>query len=95
MRGRRYLVAMAAILVAFSIGLVGFYLFSADKPDGLESVMEENGVEEGEPVWYAPLDYGDSYLGSWLMGIVGFALVLAVFLGFRLVAKGKRERSAK
>ncbi|MCU0861323.1 MAG: hypothetical protein MUE65_03290, partial [Methanomassiliicoccales archaeon] len=74
MIGRKYLVASLVILVAFSIGLVGFYLFSADKPDGLENVMEESGIEEGEPVWQAPLDYGDSYGSTLIMGLVGFAV---------------------
>lgn len=90
---RKYLLAIAAILVAFSIGLVGFYLFSADKPDGLEWVMGENGVEEGEPVWHAPLDYGDSYLTTLLMGLVGFLIVFAVLLAYFRLVKGKKSKS--
>lgn len=95
MIGRKHLVAIAVILVAFSIGLVGFYIFSADKPDGLENVMEENGVEEGEPVWHAPLDYGDSYLGSLIMGMVGFALVFVLFFGYLWLVKGRKTQSSK
>jgi hypothetical protein len=89
----RYMKAIAVILIAFSIGLVGFYAFSAMYGDGLEKVMEENGIGEGEPVWTAPLNYGEAYLGSLFMGIVGFFIVLFIFLGIYLVVK-KRKKSS-
>jgi len=88
---KKLLIAIAAILIAFAIGLVAFFLFSEGMPDGLEHVMEENGVQEGEPVYHAPLDYGSDYMTAFLMGLVGFAIILLVMLGFLIVVKKKKN----
>jgi len=81
--------------LAFSVGLVGFYIFSADKPDGLEDTMEDSGLEEGEPVWHAPLDYGDTYASTLIMGFVGFAVVFMVLFGYLWLVGGKKDRKSK
>lgn len=73
-----YLKATAVVLVLFAIGLVGYFAFSAAFPDGLERVMEDNGVEEGEPFYIAPLNYGDDYWGALLAGVVGFAITFGL-----------------
>ncbi len=91
MMEKRYLKAIAALFVIFAIGLVGFYAYSAMYGDGLEKVMEENGVSEGEPVWTAPLDYGDGYGGSLLMGIIGFFVVMLVFVGLYLLVRSRKR----
>lgn len=82
---RRYLKAVAGILVAFAAGLVLFFIFSAPYGDGLEMTMEHGGVEESEPVYKAPLDYGEDYPAALLVGILGFAVVLG---SVYLVGKG-------
>jgi len=93
---RKYLIASVAIIVAFAIGLVAFFAFSADKPDGLEDVMEDNGIEEGEPIWQAPFDYGDDYMGALFAGIIGFLVVfLVLFAYLRIVAKRKSNEEKK
>lgn len=69
-----------AILCIFAVGLIFFFLFSAPYGDGLEKTMEEGEIEEGEPVYEAPLDYGDNYMASFAMGVVGFFVVLLVLL---------------
>lgn len=80
--GRKYLLASVAILLAFSVGLVGFFLVSNGMPDGLDKTLEEHGTgEESEPVWTAPLDYGSDYFTSLVMGIVGFFVTLAAVYG--------------
>lgn len=79
---RKYLVACIAILLVFSVGLVGFFLVSNGLPDGLDKTLEEHGTGEGsEPVWSAPLDYGSNYFAALVMGIVGFFLTLALVWG--------------
>jgi hypothetical protein len=89
---RKFLIGGIAILLAFSIGLVGFFLVSVGRPDGLETVLEGQGVEETTPIWTAPLDYGSDYVSALSMGIIGFSLVLLVSFGYlRLVAKKKRQ----
>jgi uncharacterized membrane protein len=59
--------------------------------DGLEKVMEDNGIEEADQIWTAPLDYGEAYLGSLIMGIVGFFIVFVLFLGLYLVVKKRKK----
>lgn len=92
MMERKHAKAILAILVVFSVGLVGFYIFSSMYGDGLERTMQDSGVQEGESQYTAPLDYGESYGGSLVMGIVGFVLVLAVVLGFMLVARNRKAK---
>jgi hypothetical protein len=78
----------AAILIIFAVGLVGFYIFSAQYGDGLEVTMEDAGVEEAEPVHTSPLNYGDNYLATLTFGIIGFIVTLfAVYLLARLLRK--------
>lgn len=71
----RYGKAIAFIIIAFAVGLIFFFIFSAEYGDGLEKTMEKGNAEE-EQVYSAPLDYGDSYLISLVMGIAGFIIVL-------------------
>ncbi len=84
---RKVIVGSLAILLAFSIGLVGFFAVSDGRPDGLETVLEEQGVEEQQPVWTAPLDYGSDYFTALAMGIIGFGLVLVISFGYLRAAK--------
>lgn len=88
---KRIIIGTAAILVAFAIGLVGFFLVSDGVPDGLDKTMEENGLAESEPVYTAPLDYGSSYLSSLVMGIVGFFITMAVMYGIIKLRKSVRS----
>ena len=85
-----YIKGMAVVLVLFAIGLVGYFAFSAAFPDGLERVMEDNGVEEGEPFYIAPLSYGDDYLGALLAGLAGFAITFGLVY---LYLKGMKARN--
>ncbi len=78
---RKLLIATAAILAVFSLGLVAFFLVSDGIPDGLDKTMEETGYAESEPVYTAPLDYGSDYLSSLLLGIVGFFITMTVMFG--------------
>lgn len=87
---RRDIIAIAVILGIFAIGALGYMAFSADKPDGLEATMEEAEVEEQEPVFHAPLSYGDGYFEYVAMGVLGFACVMAVSL---LLAKLMARRN--
>lgn len=73
---RSLILAVGVIFVAFAVGLVLFFIFSAPYGDGLEKTMEDAGVEEGEPVYRAPLDYGKNYSTAFAMGILGFVVVL-------------------
>jgi hypothetical protein len=85
-----YLKAGAVILALFAIGLVGYFAFSAAFPDGLERVMHDHGVEEGEPFYSAPLSYGDNYWGALLAGLVGFSLTFGLVY---LYLKGMKARN--
>jgi hypothetical protein len=80
------------IAVVLALGLVFFYAFSAPYGDGLEMTMEEGEAEEGEAAFEAPLTYGEDHFTSFVMGLVGFAVLVVVFLGVgrALPDKGKR-----
>lgn len=77
---KRILIAALAIVLVFAAGLVFYFIFSAPYGDGLESTMEEAGIEEGEPVFEAPLSYGDDYITALAMGIIGFLVVFVLVL---------------
>ena len=78
---RRYLIGMVGIIILFSIGLVGYFEFSADYGDGLEVTMEEAGVEEHDQIWEAPLDYGEDYGSALVAGLIGFGITLGAVYG--------------
>ena len=88
MKGR-YMKASVVILAIFAIGLIGFFALSAAFPDGLEKVMEENGVDEGDQIYTAPLSYGDDYAGALMAGIIGFGITFGLVF---LYLKGMKAR---
>jgi hypothetical protein len=88
---KRYVKAFMALMVLFAIGLVGFFAFSAMYGDGLERTMEDNGISEGEPIYTAPLSYGDNYGGALLAGIIGFAIVFGVLFLYLRIVKARRQ----
>jgi len=92
---RRFLICGIAILAAFSVGLIGFFAVSVGKPDGLESVLDGQGVKGSSPVWIAPLDYGSDFLSALCMGLIGFSLVLAITFGYLKVAAKRKHQGAK
>ncbi len=73
---KKNLIVIAGIIILFAIGLVGFFIFSAPYGDGLENTIENAEVEESEPVYSAPFDYGDNYPLAFSMGCLGFAITL-------------------
>ena len=88
---RRYLKAIAGIIAIFAVGLVFFFIFSAPFGDGLERTMEEAGIEEGEPIYQAPFDYGSDYVGALVAGLIGFALTFAVAFNKRRKESGEAK----
>lgn len=79
---------LVIILLLFSIGLVFYYIFSAPYVDGLEKTMQAAGVQEAKPLYHAPLNYGQNYLSTLLMGGLGFfAVFLLVYLCVTLLRK--------
>ncbi len=85
-----YLKAAAVVMALFAIGLVGYFAFSAAFPDGLERVMEDNGLEESEPFYTAPLSYGEDYWGALIAGITGFAITFGLMY---LYLRGMKARN--
>jgi cobalt/nickel transport protein len=89
---KRYQKAFLGLMLVFAIALAGYFAFAAMYGDGLEKTMQDNGVSEGQPVYTAPLSYGDSYGGALVAGIVGCALVLIVLLLFLRLSKVRKQR---
>lgn len=89
---RRYVNGALGMAVLFGIGLVLFFMFSAGMGDGLETVMEQAGISEGEPLFGGLLDYGDAFLPALLAGAVGsIAAFILVFLYFRRAGRSTSE----
>ena len=88
---KSYAKAALGVVIIFAIGLVGFFIFSASYPDGLERIIEGQGL--GEPVYNSPLDYGSGYSTMLFMGIVGSVLILGVILAYLKLADRKRARA--
>jgi len=85
------LFVIIGIIGLFSIGLVGFFMFSEPYGDGLEKTMEIAAISEGEPVYHAPLDYGDNYPLALSMGCIGLAIsILCIYI----VSSTLRRKSA-
>lgn len=91
MFGKSNLKLFAGILLVFAIGLVGFYIFSAEYGDGLEVTMEEAGVEDPEPLYTSPLDYGEDYGSTLVIGVIGFFVTLVA--GYA-IARTMRKKDA-
>ncbi len=85
MLSREYAVAAIGIIALFAVGLVLFFLFSAEYGDGLERSLERADVEEGEPIFNAPFSYGEDYAGAFAAGLLGFGTVLALVYGIGII----------
>ena len=88
---KKYLKAIIGIALAFSIGLIFFFIFSASYGDGLERVMENAGVKEGKILYKAPLNYGNNYFSVLLMGFVGFFIILFIICLYGKLLRNKNE----
>jgi cobalt/nickel transport protein len=89
---KRYWMAFLGLMVAFAVGLAGYFAFSSNYGDGLERTMQDNGVSEGEPIYTAPMSYGDSYGGAFLAGAVGFAIVFGALFLYMRMDKARKQR---
>ena len=86
---------LVGLLISFIIAGVLFH-FAAESPDGLETVMEKVGAEEGEPLTAAPFpDYEfpavGGAVGKTVAGLVGTALVFGLVLGLLRVLRARRS----
>ncbi|MFB3888005.1 MAG: PDGLE domain-containing protein [Candidatus Bathyarchaeia archaeon] len=88
---KKLLLLVGALMVAFAVLLP----FASKTPDGLETLTEDAGNQQG-PVWNGLLaDYSaalaDPYVSTLVAGLLGTALVLVVGfgLGKSLTTKNK------
>jgi cobalt/nickel transport protein len=89
----RYAKGIIGIVAIFAVGLVLFFIFSAGYGDGLERTIEEAGVEEQDPVYSAPLDYGEDWPTAFLAGIVGFTVVFVVVIAYLKVSNRRKSET--
>ncbi|MFQ6107030.1 MAG: cobalt transporter [Thermoplasmata archaeon] len=88
-----YLKAFAALLVILVVGLALFVIFSSSLADGLEKTMELGDVEEEEPFYHAPLDYGSDYFSAFMAGLIGLAFALLLTIGVAMVVRRRDART--
>lgn len=79
---RTIIKGLIAIIVLLAIALP----FASENPDGLEATMEKVGLEES-PVYEAPLDYGETWGQSLVMGVIGIISVFGVGYGLAKLTK--------
>ena len=88
--------AALGLLLAFSVGLVGFFAFSAASGDGLEVTMEHAGLNEVAPVFTGLMSYGDSYGAALVGGLIGFSITVgAILMYWRIRGRAKRKETAQ
>lgn len=80
---RAIIKGLIIIVVLLAIALP----FASENPDGLEATMEKVGLEEN-PLYEAPLDYGETWGQSLIMGVIGIVLVFGVSYGLAKLTKG-------
>lgn len=80
---RNIVKGLLIILVLLAIALP----FASENPDGLEATMEKVHLEES-PVYSAPLDYGETWGQSLIMGAIGITLVFGIAYGLGKLIKG-------
>ncbi|QDA30932.1 cobalt transporter [Thermococcus indicus] len=74
-------------LIIIAVVLAIVLPLASSNPDGLEATMEKVGLEEN-PVYQAPLDYGETWGQSVIMGLLGIGLTFVVGYGLAKLAKG-------
>jgi len=69
------------VLLAITIPL------ASSNPDGLEATMEHLGLTESS-LYTAPLNYGESWMESVLMGAIGIGIVFGAVYVLVKIGKG-------
>ena len=87
---KTFVIAIIGIISLFAVGLVGYFIFSEPYGDGLEMTIEQAELTESEPVYHAPLDYGDNYPLALSMGCIGLAASFLCLYLFSYFLKRKR-----
>jgi cobalt/nickel transport system permease protein len=86
--------AALGLVLAFSVGLVGFFSFSAAYGDGLEATMQNAGLSEVAPVFSGIMSYGDSYGTALVAGLIGFVVTVgAVLVYWRVRGRVRKSES--
>ena len=88
----------AKVLLAVIIGLAILLPFASAYPDGLETVVQNAGLEEPNAFWHGLMpDYSlptieDPYFSTLASGLAGILLVLAFAFLFGRVATRRARR---
>ncbi len=78
----------------FAVGLIFFFMFSADYADGLEKTMEEADAGE-ESTFESPFSYGENYPHALVSGILGFLVMFIVISLYGRFVSGKVQDDEK
>ena len=88
--------AALGLILAFSVGLVGFFAFSAASGDGLEATMENAGLNQITPAFTGMMSYGNNYLSALIGGLIGFAITVGlILLYWRARGRAKRKETTQ
>lgn len=90
--------ALIGIFIVFSALVPVYWIVSNGSPDGLDTLLDQQGVQGGVPAYSPPLaalrGYGATMPLYVLSGVVGALIVLGVLLlAGKIVKRSRREGS--
>ncbi len=104
-RNTSLMIGLLGVFVLFAVLVPVYFAFSNGLPDGLDKQLEENRVQEKEPVYNPPfsqlIDYGSDiplYIVNGLIGgsvLIIVGILLALFLKAFAVTTRSVETSSK
>ncbi len=87
--------ALVGVFILFALFVPVYWAMSSEDPDGLDTLLEQQHVQEKEPVYSPPLaalqDYGATIPLYIISGIVGGLSVLAVLVLIRRALKRSND----
>ncbi len=96
-KNRTTAIALVGVFVLFAALVPVYWAVSNGSPDGLDSLLQKQNVQEKEPVYKPPLaelqDYGLTMPLYITSGIIGGLAVLAVFVLLGRALKRDRSQS--
>ncbi len=98
-RSKSLMIGLLGVFVLFAVLVPVYFAVSNGLPDGLDKQLEENQVQEKEPVYNPPfnqlIDYGSDIPLYIVNGLIGgiMVLVIGLILARILSVRSSRKKS--
>ena len=100
-RNKSLMIGLLGVFVLFAVLVPVYFAVSNGPPDGLDKQLEENHVQEKEPVYNPPfsqlIDYGSDISSYIVNGLIGgiVVLVIGLILARILSVRGSRKKDSR